>query len=52
MVGIDKKTMASPIFTLLTTTVKQTFAENITLNALILSNNAVTLLNTVKSLKI
>ena len=45
--------MTFPIFTLLTTTLKQAFAENTNLNAFIYcSNNAVTLLNAAKSLKI
>ena len=41
--------MASTIFTFLTITLKQAFAENTNLNA---SNNAVTLLNPAKRLKI
>ena len=43
--------MASLIFTLLTTTLKQAFTENTNLNAFNCSNNAVTLLNAAKSLK-
>ena len=45
--------MASPVFTLLTTTLKQAFAENTNLNTSIYcSNNAVTVSNTAKSSKI
>ena len=40
--------MASPIFTLLTTTLKQAFAENTSLNAFILLYYAVTVLNAAK----
>ena len=44
--------MASLIFTLLTTTLRQAFAENTNLNALYCSTNAVTVLNAPKSSKI
>ena len=36
IVGIDKENYGFPIFTLLTTTLKQAFAENTSLNAFIL----------------
>ena len=43
--------MASLIFILLTTTLKQAFAEHTNLNAFYGSNNAVTVLNAAKTLK-